>query len=365
MFSNNNWKMYVKKNEKYPANAVFPAYHFFAAIFAQLTGECTPDTIRLFGVLSSFALFLIAYLLALSFFSRKIALLRAMQIYFLPFLFPFYFLIYTDTLSVITFLLAFYFTNKKRYTLSGFSAFLCILVRQNAIIFVPFLILYSYFIEYGFTCSKRRVFKVISKCWANIMVLIIFAIFLLIHGRIALNEPSGHPLTISLGNIIFSAIFCMFLFLPESIMKRKEISTWINVHKRTTWAILAGSAYVFLYNSTHPWNMVAWLVRNEIIQWLTSDIYTRIVFFALTALAFLTLFTQKLKNRGAYLIYPFWVLMLLPALLVEPRYYIIPFVLFVLLRKELSFKLEITTLIYFIVISILIHLMHTNTVYVL
>lgn len=365
IFSQGGWDLYVKPGDKYPENAVFPGYHIFAALFSVIAGSCTPDVIRLFGVFAAFALFMVAYCLSRCFFEPKTALLRAMQVYFLPILFPFYFLIYTDTLSALTFLIAVYFTERKKYTFSAVVACLSVLIRQNSIVFLPFLMLYSYYRDYGIDCSLHILKKFILANWLYFFIIPSFGVFILINGRITLNAPSSHPPVLSIGNIIFSVICCCFFFLPEIFLRRKGIVQWTQRHKIITWLVVFSSLYVFFYYPAHKWNQIPWLIRNEIINWFVYDIYTRTILFALTAISILSICSQTLINKGAYLMYPFWGLMLLPALLVEPRYYIIPFLLFIVFREKLSFLSEILVLIYFVFLSLLIHIVHTHSVFVI
>jgi len=51
-------------------------------------------------------------------------------------------------------------------------------------------------------------------------------------------------------------------------------------------------------------------------------------------LAVFMLFARRLREKKYYLMYLFAVLFVLPSWLIEPRYYIVPFSLYLLLRVE-------------------------------
>jgi len=71
-------------------------------------------------------------------------------------------------------------------------------------------------------------------------------------------------------------------------------------------------------------------------------------------LALLSLASTPLTTPAAYALYPYWVLALLPAWLVDPRYHILPFALFVLLRKPGPIAAEVALLPWFLGWSLLL-----------
>src|SRR3546814_11420877 len=94
--------------------------------------------------------------------SRSAALL-----FFLPFLFPYYFLVYTDVLSWLLVLCALLATLERRHVLAALALALSIGVRQNNVVwagFMPLLALWPTLQEAGWS-PWRRAGEVARVAW--------------------------------------------------------------------------------------------------------------------------------------------------------------------------------------------------------
>jgi alpha-1,2-glucosyltransferase len=397
LFSQNQWKIYIKSGEKYPRNAMFPGYHIIQSTAAKIVGQCSPTVIRTISVIESVLIAIFAFLtIRLLSTKRRIgeekensscisvtplpeykkgvagsitaekALICALQIYFIPLLFPFHFLIYTDSMAVTVLLGALYFSIKKRYFISAIFAFLTIFIRHNYIVFVPFFIIYLYIDNYGYTVSKANIKKQLIESWPFLLPFAAFTTFIIINGRLTLDDPTSHIPTISIGNILETLLALLFLFMPFMIWNIKNCRNWAEKHSK----ISAGIITIFiiisaLFYPRHHWNTFFWLLHNEILAWFLRDFMTRTVFCSLLIFTVISLCSIKLTTKGAYLIYPFTLVMLLPILLIEPRYSIIPLVFFNIFRPKMSYLNESVMLLYMIIVSILIHHLHVTTAYMI
>ncbi len=364
IFHEGAFELYRRPGEELPKNATLPGFHAAAAAYAKLAGSCTPETIRIFNILAGIGAAVLAWITARELHGPDIALTRALQLFFLPVLFPFIFLIYTDVFSLMLVLAAFLACVRKKYIISGLFALAAVAARQNNIVFVLFLAAYSYVDAFGFKISSDRLRKHALELLPYALICAGFAIFAIARGSIAMNRD--HQLALSAGNILFSLFSCAVLFLPVHMVNRKRIQRRVSSRKICFFAVSAAILIaVMLYVPGHRYNRIPWLLRNEILSWLLRDIWGRTVFACAVLLAVSSLLSTKLAGRAGYLLYPFWLLVLLPHLLVEPRYYIIPFALLVLLRKKQNPYLEIALVLWFIIFSTAIHHMHCSSIYVI
>jgi len=109
--------------------------------------------------------------------------------------------------------------------------------------------------------------------------------------------------------------------------------------------VTAGSALLFFgtFQVDHPYNAVASediFVRNELLRAMTSSMPGRVTATAAIALATLSLFVVRLRQPIHYLIYAFAVLASLPVWLIEQRYYLGAFALFMAFREPASPAVE-------------------------
>jgi len=395
LFAQNQWTIYIKNGEKYPRNAMFPGYHLIQSTIARITGKCTPTVIRTISAIESLLVILFAFLTirilgqhreeksrknappnacntadnktgSVIAISPEKALICALQIYFIPFLFTFHFLIYTDSMAVIAILGALYFSIKRAYLLSAIFAFLTIFIRHNYIVFIPFFVIYPYIDQYGYIISKDKIQKHLMQSWTFILPFAAFTAFIIINGRLTLDDPTSHIPTISIGNIIETLLALLFFFLPFMIWNIKNTRNWTKKHSKTTIAIVVIFIIISAFFSPrHHWNTFAWLLHNEILAWFLRDFMTRTVFCSLLIFTLISLCSLRLNTKAAYLIYPFILFMLIPILLIEPRYSIIPLLLFNIFRPKMNYLNETVMLSYMIIASILIHNLHATTAYVI
>src|SRR3989338_4238018 len=193
-------------------------YHFFAGMFGYLT-SCTESVIRLLNLLLGLGSVFVVYFLAkeLDYNRKEKSLLTAL----LPILFPFFFLIYTDVLSVLAVLLMVFFLYRKDYLLSGLFGLISFTVRQNNIIWVIFCLL---FVIMDKNLKLRIDRKIIKNIAPYIFVLLIASLLFVEIGGFAVAGRERHP-SFFLGPMNVYAILFFFLLinLPEHILNFRKV----------------------------------------------------------------------------------------------------------------------------------------------
>jgi alpha-1,2-glucosyltransferase len=114
--------------------------------------------------------------------------------------------------------------------------------------------------------------------------------------------------------------------------------------------------YWFTFKNDHPYNQIAtyYFIRNYILVKFTSSSALKVLFFLPMLYTIWSLVVTPLSKKSWNIFYLFTALFLLPGWLIEQRYYIIPFVLFMLFRKEQSPVVERMTVLYYAVILCLL-----------
>jgi alpha-1,2-glucosyltransferase len=349
-----------------PLMNVIPGYHALVAAAMFVLGKTGLFSARLFSTAISLASVALFYLLTWKALSRP-SLVKTLQYAFLPLLFPFFALVYTDVLALFLVLLAFYLVLWKRYTLAGLVGILSILARTNNVSWFAFLFVYVYYREYGL--DWRAVPRSLRKTWAFWLGFGLFLIFFIVNGGVAITNKSMQPsFRFESGNIFFLLFLFFFLFLPLNIANFPRIVTLI---KKRPWVIaallLVFLFYLLSFRSDHPYNQARpdYYLRNQLLMTVTSGLGLKSLFFLPVAYGLLSLGVTRLRQKPFYWLYPFTVLSLVPFWLIEPRYYFVPFSLFILFKEERSPLVEALTLFLYIPASILlVYLMRAEIMFI-
>jgi alpha-1,2-glucosyltransferase len=329
--------------------AVIPGYHAIVAGIAAIAHvSSTPDYrfISAFLVLAGLPAFAFAaFRLAPSWWQAT-----TLQCVFLPLVFPFFFLVYTDAPSVVLVVLMFWLLLVDRVNLAGLAALAAVLVRQSNVLWAGFGGVFYLVDRYGWWPARSDVSFVLRRLWALLGVAALFLGFVAMNGGIAIHDRDLHPLSLHSGNIFFTLFALAIVLLPLHLANlgriRKLLGSGVLV-----WLVLALGLVVFLLTFTHdhPCNDPTATIKDipamsnlrEIaLVYFTSSLPLRLGFFAVAAWTLLSLWVTALLRPACYLLYPFAGVFLATNWLIEQRYAIIPAVLFILLRKRHSLALE-------------------------
>ena len=343
-----------------------PGYHVVIALLSKLIyfniDKPSLQEIRLISFMFSSVSIWVFYLISKKL-SHRDPLIKTLQFVFLPVIFIYFPLLYTDIFSLLIVLLAFYFMLRRQPRLSALFALVSILIRQDDIMWVIFIWLYGYVSIYGFSVSIKMLLGYVRSTYEYLFTFFAFAAFVFFNKGIAMGDKAAHEAGFYLGNVYFFLVLSGILFIPIFITSIRKLAISkiksILIFGVVPGALIASSFIVFP-PAIHPYNLnnlkVAFL-RNIILR---SAYHQYIWLYAVAIfVGYMTFFLMKFEKKN-YLIFPFSFLALVPSLLVEQRYAIIPFVFLLLLRKESDAKTEKMIVPYFFVISLALSYMILN-----
>jgi alpha-1,2-glucosyltransferase len=169
----------------------------------------------------------------------------------------------------------------------------------------------------------------------------------------AVGDKGAHPaFSFHLGNIFFILFLFFFLFLPLNISNFKKIIKLVKKNKKIMVLILGVFLYIIAFKNSHYYNAHTYFLRNRLLVYFTANVFRKVLFAIPIIYSVLSIIVTKLKKKSFYLLYPFALVYLLPSWLIEQRYYLIPFVLFMLFRKKQSKVVEYSTIILYVVSSL-------------
>ena len=310
-----------------------------AAIFARLTGGSTKEDIRLFVLLISGVTMLLFWSLVRSF-EPQASTMRTLQFVFFPLLFPFWFLIYTDVYALMWLLLALLALTRDRVHLTGILMIVSLLVRQTYIVWLAMLGLWTAIVN-----SAAPLRQIVTRGTSFGIGAGLFLLFVIVNGGIAVGDQDNHPdFAFHTENLLFMLLCFFAMFLPLILSTLPQIV-------RLPPALLVGVplSSVVLYFGTfrvdHPNNIgLNHYVRNALLEAMTASTGAGVVTSVAMALAVLSLCVIRLRQPVQYLIYPFAALSVMPSWLIEQRYYLPAFTLFMLFRESASPRVERTLL---------------------
>ncbi|MBI3618785.1 hypothetical protein HY213_01985 [Candidatus Peregrinibacteria bacterium] len=360
-----------------PTVTQIPGYHAIVAaeFFLLQRGdmhEVFLDTIRLCSFILSLATIVAFFACALSI-CGKDAWRRILLFVFFPILFPLFFLLYTDVAALGIFLLGLFFVLRQRSTLGLLVGSLSILVRQTSIVWVFFLALSVIMNDlhesplpmkripgWGFveiSCNREGLKRIWSRHRSVILmttgIAVAFFLFMLVNGGIAVQDKHSHPVGVYMGNIWLTLFLFFLLFLPLHVANAQAMGKVLLRHPLAS-ALCAGAIallVVVTFNNFHPNNHVSFFLRNRIVTAFSASIAMKLLFSLPIMLAVLSLAVTRLRSKPAYLLYPMTVLCLLPSWLIEERYALIPFVLFLLFIERQKPWVEYSLLAFWILLS--------------
>jgi len=332
--------------------SVPPTYHHIIAFIARCLNVNTLAGYRIINtVLLLVTLIPLFYLLTRS-------LTKTFQLYFFPLMFMFYFLVYTDLFSLMVILVTFYFAKKKWYWLSAVFGTLSVFVRQNNIFWIGFICCYIYVNEYDYKISWNIFKEYYRKIWSYGIGVVLFGIFIWMKGSIVMGDAERHPIAIHFGNVWFILFLFFFLFFPYIITSVPRMIDYVKKRKSII-VLLVGVFLIGLgtFHNDHIYNNKPGIWFNNFLQMLQASPFLLIGYFIIITVVILYLCTVNLNDKGGYLLYLFTILYLLFSWLIEPRYYFIPFALFILFKSSSESWVEKFVLGYYIIVGVLFFMM--------
>lgn len=318
-----------------PSLTTIPGYHLVMAGVMKLLSLHSVQDLRMINAVLGLLVACLFYLIRRTYADPQ-ALLYASAFFFLPLLYPYYFLIYTDVFSLTLILLAFLLSLNERHVWAAFVLTLALLVRQNNVIWAAFLPLLCFFSqERPSTIRTGAIAQLRKVAWPYLLPGVIFLLYWGWHGSISLSRAVAdkHPdLAFHLGNI-YLFFFSIVLLFPHDIVR--GMRRYLDVARQKPWLFVIPIFLVaFARLQGNPDNYMGehYFLHNALIQ-AVSRTPADLAFAAIVAIGFCGVISAPFLAPKGWLLYPFAAFYLGASWLVENRYLIIPLTLWMAMRK--------------------------------
>lgn len=339
-----------------------PAYHALLGGVCYLGSWIAPldslASMRIISLIFSLLGVYIFYLIA-SELKHKNPGLKTLQFFFLPIALPFYFLVYTDIPALTIVLAAFYLVLKKHYHWAGVLATLSVAFRQNNIVWLMWLAFFIFLTEVWPKINFKTLWRYLKQVWVFVLGAVAFAGFLYWNGGISLAkaEEWAHPsFSLYLGNVYLMLLTFIIIFWPlELDLVKKLKQLWKNKWRLGGFVLTSLSLFFVYQNSftnSHPYNQHTFALHNLILVKMVENPTLKLVAFVPIILAILILFTRRLRQPKYSWFYLFSVLFVLPSWLIEPRYFFLPFALYLLFREKASPQAEWRLIVWEVILAL-------------
>jgi alpha-1,2-glucosyltransferase len=310
-----------------PEVTTLPGYHVILAAAAGGTGLTSLAGLRAFSALIALGSVPIFHL-ARRWLGHPEDGLVSLQYFFLPVLFPFHGLVYTDGLAVALVLASLALALRGRAVCSAFAAAAAVLVRQTSVVWVPLAAALS--VRRDGWGSRTRL-----GLAAHAATLAAFAVFVVANQGVAIGDREQHPFPVlESGNIWLFLALCFVCFLPLHVARAPDVLRSARDYRRLAAVLVAlVVAGVSTFQSDHPYNVSPTYLRSQWLAFLTASQVHRLAAAAVMAWTALSLLSTPLAGGLGALFWVSTVLALAPAWLVEPRYSAVPMTLYLLLRE--------------------------------
>ena len=263
---------------------------------------------------------------------------RALLIALLPNLLIYFGLYYTDAGSVLFCLLAYWSLIKGHNWLFMLSALISLTFRQTNIIWVA-----------GFSIADRICSEVkgdLRILWykrnlyykevlMSSSLLVLFAVGVYFNDGIALGDKGNHSVSLHLAQFFYCntliAVFCWPLLI--SFVSKLRVIPFLFITSLCYFSIRYGTiVHPYLLADNRHWTNFIWrrALKHEFVRYGLVPIYSISVL----------LISEALMNRGILWVFGYFgacSIVLIPSPLIEPRYFILPFVFFIL-NCKITFK---------------------------
>lgn len=331
-----------------PTLTTVPGFHALVAAGAWLTGARSVFAIRLLTFPLSLGAVVAFYACARALTPERAAV-RAWQFVLLPILTPFFFLLFTDVVALWFVLLALRETLSRRFGRAAGFAAAGVLIRQNHILWVGFFLVL--WVMSAWRSRPDREADTDVTRWAapaviHGLVFAAFAAFVMWNGGIALHEQEAHPFpAVHLHNVTFGLFLHLLFFLPMHARNVGRVGALLRGRPWIAGAIASAAlALALTFSNDNPHNADLggdyYFLRNRALAWLAGTLQGRALLCGAVLYASLSLSVTRLVDRRFVWIAPFSVLFLIPSWLVEQRYLLVPFTLFLLARRPGSAREE-------------------------
>ncbi|XP_043252734.1 putative Dol-P-Glc:Glc(2)Man(9)GlcNAc(2)-PP-Dol alpha-1,2-glucosyltransferase [Colletes gigas] len=361
-----------------PKITTLPGLYLLATAILSPLNLCNIFYMRSINLLGTFVNLYLAYniLERISFIRRRqrwnnwMKLAIAYNIMLFPPLFFWHFLYYTDIVSVNAVLLMLLLHLRERFKTAAFLGFLSVLIRQTNIIWVAFIAVecafdlldrtmhksisyeqYSSILYLRLLCKKiieechglasflKFVTRVCIELLPYATVCFLFLAFVIWNKGIVVGDRTAHVPTIHIPQLLYFSAFLSCFLWPYTIVRWKSYLDFVRKHWIFGSCLLIVLTVIVHYNTlVHPymladnrhyvfyfWNKS--MGRYRLFKYLLIPVYSftlYTVYYGIKHLRFTTQINYFIMVSAV----------LIPQLLIEPRYFIIPYIFYRLLIQK-------------------------------
>ncbi|WP_432722866.1 hypothetical protein R0381_001432 [Jeongeupia wiesaeckerbachi] len=321
-----------------PRLTTIPGYHLLVAALSWPFGAYSLATVRGISTLFGTALVLVYALLLRERFGA-VSPQRLMQFAFFPIFLPYFYLAYTDVLSLLLVFGGLWLALRRQAIPAALILALSMCVRQQNVIWLLAVPVLVYCRDSGFRwCRETLKAQLAGGAAVYGLALAGFAVFVLWNGGVAVGDRGAHQLSgLFVGNVFFMLLLYAIFLLPSVIANLPATLAYARHHGAAPlWLAALLVVYLFGFQNSHPYNAIQpeYFLRNGLLTLLSSSLPVKLLFFIPIALAALDWLAMAQRRPELYVIAAFSVLALLPSWLIEQRYMMIPFALLLLYRDE-------------------------------
>ena len=326
--------------------SVYPTYHWIITILSYPINSL--DYFRVITALLSMFLVIPTF-----YYLSKKDYRKTLQLYFIPIFFVFHILVYSDIVSLGLVLLTYLMLRKNKFIPASLLGILAVMVRQNNVIWIAYLIAVEFFMKPEF-----RAKEFLKKLWPMYAGLAVVFWYILGHGIVP-GDTARHPLAIHFGNLWFFMLIMPLVFMPLFVYMAPEVYKAIKKHTAiyTVFTVSIVALGLITFNSTHLYNSYYDIWFNLLLFYIMKYMILKIIVLLIITYSIITVAEMYFDTQYVVLWIPATVAFLAVSWLIEPRYYIIPMVLFQLYRDPMPAEYENYLTIYLVIISCGLYLM--------
>ena len=332
-----------------PGITMLPGYHLGIAGLAGVAGPYSETLVRLVNLAGSLAILPLAWRLAAEHFPGEAAM-RAAQVFFLPLLFPYLFLIYTEGWSIAALLAMILLAMRGRTWWAALFAILGTVMRQDFVAWVAFaaalVALEGLPPRPSGAEIAAAVRRALPRALPLLLVLAAFVAFVAWNRGIAYADRSRHEAGVNAANVWLFLLCAWVVFLPACLAGTSRALALVRRPAVAAALLAALALYAFAWSNPHIYNQahLRFFLHNELLYWMDGSAALRWALFVPMAWAALALLSVPLPEPRMRLLLPVAIAAALLHPLVEHRYYLHGFVLLVIWRPPHRPWVEWTTL---------------------
>lgn len=328
------------ENAILPQLTILPLYHAIVAAVADPLGGGSLPLLRVISFAGSVLVIPAFYLLCRRT-APSDAARRTLILVCIPILFPFFFLLYVDLWALALILLAVERAMAGRALHSVLAILAATALRQPSILFLQMPWICTVVSAGGGllpllrTPSKWR--QLVKASLPYVLAGLAFLAFVAWNGGVSMGDHERQSITLNLSNFWFMLMVFWILWLPWHLGRIRRI--WSQLRRAPVASalllVLGFLLYWTTFHNSHPYNQFSphYFLRNAALVEMFRQDWIRVLAFVPVAWSLLSLWVTPLGERRFYHLYWIAFLSLLPLPLIEVRYYLPLFALWLAFRS--------------------------------